>query len=246
MSRCATSRRSSASPGPWSSLSPPSSSSGSCSAAWPRCHRAAQPYFIVVMVGQLAWQLFANTLGNTSASLVGSAQLISKVYFPRLIVPLSTVLVALHRFHVRLRDLRDRRRLDPDVAGDPRALAPLLHRRSPSSLAVGAGLWLVGPHRPISRLPDPRPLAPADRRLRDARRIPDRLPDEASSDDPRIQPHDRRSSTPSGGASSGEASPSHGTASASRSSGPCILPDDRGLVFSAAPRGPSPTTYSHE
>ena len=53
-----------------------------------------QPYFIVVMVGQLAWQLFANTLGNTSGSLVGSAQLISKVYFPRLIVPLSSVLVA--------------------------------------------------------------------------------------------------------------------------------------------------------
>jgi lipopolysaccharide transport system permease protein len=54
----------------------------------------AEPYFIVVMVGQLAWQLFANTLGNTSGSLVGSAQLISKVYFPRLIVPLSSVLVA--------------------------------------------------------------------------------------------------------------------------------------------------------
>ncbi len=57
-------------------------------------------YFIVVMVGQLAWQLFANTLGNTSGSLVGSAQLISKVYFPRLIVPLSTVLVALIDFAV--------------------------------------------------------------------------------------------------------------------------------------------------
>jgi lipopolysaccharide transport system permease protein len=57
-----------------------------------------QPYFIVVMVGQLAWQLFASTLGNVSGSLVGSAQLISKVYFPRLIVPLSTVLVALIDF----------------------------------------------------------------------------------------------------------------------------------------------------
>jgi len=57
-----------------------------------------EPYFIVVMVGQLAWQLFANTLGNTSASLLSSAQLISKVYFPRLIVPLSTVLVALIDF----------------------------------------------------------------------------------------------------------------------------------------------------
>lgn len=59
-----------------------------------------EPYFIVVMAGQLAWQLFANTLGNTSGSLVGSAHLISKVYFPRLIVPLSTVCVALVDFAI--------------------------------------------------------------------------------------------------------------------------------------------------
>ena len=58
----------------------------------------SEPYFIVVMVGQLAWQLFSNTLSNASGSLVGSAQLISKVYFPRLVVPLSSVLVALIDF----------------------------------------------------------------------------------------------------------------------------------------------------
>ena len=61
-----------------------------------------EPYFILVMVGQLAWQLFANTLGNSSGSLVGSAQLISKVYFPRLIVPLSSVLVAVIDFLIIL------------------------------------------------------------------------------------------------------------------------------------------------
>ena len=61
-----------------------------------------EPYFIVVMTGQLAWQLFANALGNTSGSLVGSAHLISKVYFPRLVVPLSTLLVALIDFAVTL------------------------------------------------------------------------------------------------------------------------------------------------
>ena len=65
-----------------------------------RMPSSGSSYFVVVMVGQLAWQLFANTLGNTSGSLVGSAQLISKVYFPRLIVPLSSVLVALVDFSV--------------------------------------------------------------------------------------------------------------------------------------------------
>jgi lipopolysaccharide transport system permease protein len=61
-----------------------------------------EPYFIVVMAGQLAWQLFANTLGNTSGSLVGNAHLISKIYFPRLTVPLSTVGVALVDFAILL------------------------------------------------------------------------------------------------------------------------------------------------
>ena len=54
-----------------------------------------EPYFIVVMSAQLAWQLFATTLGNASGSLVGNAHLIAKVYFPRLLVPLSTAAVAL-------------------------------------------------------------------------------------------------------------------------------------------------------
>ncbi len=61
-----------------------------------------EPYFIVVMTGQMAWQLFANALGNTSGSLAGSAHLISKVYFPRLVVPLSTLLVALIDFAIVL------------------------------------------------------------------------------------------------------------------------------------------------
>jgi lipopolysaccharide transport system permease protein len=64
--------------------------------------RGNEPYFILVMAGQLAWQLFANTLGNASGSLVTSAQLISKVYFPRLIVPLSSVLVAFIDFLIVL------------------------------------------------------------------------------------------------------------------------------------------------
>jgi lipopolysaccharide transport system permease protein len=56
------------------------------------------PYILVVMAGQLGWQLFANALSGASASLVGSAHLISKVYFPRLVVPLSTLGVALVDF----------------------------------------------------------------------------------------------------------------------------------------------------
>lgn len=56
------------------------------------------PYPLIVMSGQLGWQLFANALSNSSGSLVGNGHLISKVYFPRLVVPLSTLAVALIDF----------------------------------------------------------------------------------------------------------------------------------------------------
>jgi len=56
------------------------------------------PYAIMVFAGILPWQLFANSLGNAGQSLVGNAHLISKVYFPRLIIPASSMVVALIDF----------------------------------------------------------------------------------------------------------------------------------------------------
>jgi lipopolysaccharide transport system permease protein len=55
----------------------------------------AAPYPILVFAGMLPWFLFANILGEASTSLVGNANLIGKVYFPRLIIPASTAVVAL-------------------------------------------------------------------------------------------------------------------------------------------------------
>jgi len=49
------------------------------------------PYFLFTFAGLLAWTSFSNTLTKASTSLVGNSQLISKVYFPRLILPLSTL-----------------------------------------------------------------------------------------------------------------------------------------------------------
>src|SRR5437016_309603 len=50
------------------------------------------PYPLLVFAGILPWQFFANTFVDASNSLVGSASMISKVYFPRIIIPLSAVL----------------------------------------------------------------------------------------------------------------------------------------------------------
>ena len=60
------------------------------------------PYPLLVLCGLLPWQLFAAAFANASSSLVANTHLISKVYFPRLIVPLSSIAVALIDFCVVL------------------------------------------------------------------------------------------------------------------------------------------------
>ena len=52
------------------------------------------PYPIMVFAAMLPWQFFANALSESSSSLVGNANLISKVYFPRLIIPTSSVITS--------------------------------------------------------------------------------------------------------------------------------------------------------
>jgi lipopolysaccharide transport system permease protein len=104
--------------------------------------RGNEPYFVVVLAGQLAWQLFANTIGNTSGSLLGSAQLISKVYFPRLIVPLSTVLVALVDFSIVLVIYSAAAIWTGTLPGINVVWLPLFIVLA-VLLAVGAGLWLA-------------------------------------------------------------------------------------------------------
>jgi lipopolysaccharide transport system permease protein len=52
------------------------------------------PYALMVYAGMLPWQLFSTALTGASGSLIGNANLISKVYFPRLIVPTAAVVVS--------------------------------------------------------------------------------------------------------------------------------------------------------
>ena len=60
------------------------------------------PYPLMVFAGLLPWTLFATALGDASNSLIGNANLISKVYFPRLIVPTATVVTAFADFLISL------------------------------------------------------------------------------------------------------------------------------------------------
>jgi lipopolysaccharide transport system permease protein len=58
------------------------------------------PYPIMVYAGMLPWYLFSSVLGGASSSLVSNANLIGKVYFPRIIVPSAAAVVALVDFAI--------------------------------------------------------------------------------------------------------------------------------------------------
>jgi len=60
------------------------------------------PYPLMVFAGTLPWFLFSTILGEASNSLVGNSNLIGKVYFPRLVIPSSSAVVALIDFAINL------------------------------------------------------------------------------------------------------------------------------------------------
>lgn len=60
------------------------------------------PYALLVLAGMLPWTLFSTALGEASNSLVANANLIGKVYFPRLIVPTAAVITAFVDFLISL------------------------------------------------------------------------------------------------------------------------------------------------
>ena len=60
------------------------------------------PYLVFTYVGMLAWNLFNNVIARGAPSLVSNQSLISKVFFPRMLVPLSSCLAVLIDYAVAL------------------------------------------------------------------------------------------------------------------------------------------------
>lgn len=56
------------------------------------------PYALIVLGGVLAWQLFSSGISEGAASLLGNERLITKVYFPKILIPLSTLATCLLDF----------------------------------------------------------------------------------------------------------------------------------------------------
>ena len=99
------------------------------------------PYPIFAFAGLLPWTFFSNAVTNSSNSLVGSANLITKVYFPRIIIPMSAVASGLLDFliaFVLLIILMVWYSIPPSAN---LVMLPVLVTLT-SLLAIGFGMWM--------------------------------------------------------------------------------------------------------
>jgi len=99
------------------------------------------PYPVFTFTALLPWQLFAFSLSNASNSLVGNQNLVSKVYFPRLVVPIASTLPGLVDFFISLAVLFVMM-IGYGIHLSPRALAIPFFLLLTMASALAVGLWL--------------------------------------------------------------------------------------------------------
>lgn len=100
------------------------------------------PYPVFVLAGLLLWNFVAGAINHVGNSLLGASYLISKAYFPRLVVPLSNIATDLVDFGVAALLLVPVMLWYHFIPGPEILLAPLLVILA-TMLALGAGLWIA-------------------------------------------------------------------------------------------------------
>lgn len=100
------------------------------------------PYAVFVLAGILPWTYFATAVQGSGNSLLGSAHLVSKVYFPRLLIPASFVVTALVDLGVSSLLLGGLMAIYRIVPAPTIVLLPLVVLVA-MTLALGVGLWLA-------------------------------------------------------------------------------------------------------
>lgn len=100
------------------------------------------PYPILVFTAMLPWQFFANSLSECSSSLIANSNMISKVYFPRLIVPTSAVMVSFVDFIIASGILLGLM-IWYNFVPDWRIVTLPLFILITTAVAMGSGLWFA-------------------------------------------------------------------------------------------------------
>lgn len=98
------------------------------------------PYPLLVFCGMLPWQFFANALAESGNSLVQNSNLISKVYFPRLVVPASSVITSFVDFSISVIFLAALMIWYQYVPSVNIVLLPVFILMA-AAASIGAGLW---------------------------------------------------------------------------------------------------------
>jgi lipopolysaccharide transport system permease protein len=101
----------------------------------------AVPYALLVFAAMLPWQFFSTALGESSNSLISNGNLISKVYFPRLIVPAGSVITSFVDFLIML-GLMAGMMIWYGFLPDWRLITLPLFIALAFGASFGAGLWL--------------------------------------------------------------------------------------------------------
>jgi lipopolysaccharide transport system permease protein len=99
------------------------------------------PYPLLVMAAMLPWQFFSTSLTESSNSLISNSNLISKIYFPRLIVPASSIITSFVDFLITLVMLALMMGWYGFVP-DARLLALPVFMALAFAVSLGIGLWL--------------------------------------------------------------------------------------------------------
>ena len=102
---------------------------------------AAVPYALLVMAANLPWQFFSTAMSEASNSLISNANLVSKIYFPRLIVPAGSVITSFVDFLITL-GLMALLMVWYQFMPDWRLLLLPLFMLLAFGAAFGIGLWL--------------------------------------------------------------------------------------------------------
>lgn len=100
------------------------------------------PYSLLVLCGLLPWFFFSQAFSSASSSLIGNANMVSKIYFPRMIIPFSAVAVCLVDFAITF-GLLIVYALVSGVLPDWRVIALPGFLLLAISTAIGAGLWIA-------------------------------------------------------------------------------------------------------
>jgi lipopolysaccharide transport system permease protein len=102
----------------------------------------ALPYIVFAFSGMVIWQLFTNVLTESSNSLPANERLVSKVYFPRLVIPISVALAAVPDFLISAAVLAVLLGYFHVVPRSALFLTPFLILLD-VLIALGVGLWLA-------------------------------------------------------------------------------------------------------